>query len=137
VTLVTTWRPGRLQPGPARVAFVSAAVAVPLLALRLRDPHLPGTWGTCPVLALTGTHCPGCGSLRALHDLAGGDLAAALSSNALLVTLGLPLLLVAAVLWVRGREQLTYPLWSYGSAMAVVLCFTVVRNLPLGSALAP
>lgn len=133
----TTWRPGRLLPGPSRLAVVCAAAAVPLLVLRLRDPHLPGAWGTCPVLALTGNNCPGCGSLRALHDLSGGDIVAALSSNALLVVLALPLLLVAAVLWVRGREQPTYPLWAYGSALAIMLAFVVARNLPMGSPLAP
>ncbi len=62
--------------------------------LHLRDPHRGGSWGYCPWLLLTGTYCPGCGGLRAVNDLTRGDLAAAASSNLLLVG-SLPLLLVA------------------------------------------
>ena len=37
----------------------------------------PGHYPTCPFLAITGWYCPGCGSLRAVHDLLHGDLAGA------------------------------------------------------------
>ncbi|MEJ5915517.1 DUF2752 domain-containing protein [Pseudokineococcus sp. 1T1Z-3] len=55
--------------------------------MALRDPHVPGSWVTCPFLLVTGLPCPGCGGLRAVHDLVSGQVAAALVSNALVVVL--------------------------------------------------
>jgi hypothetical protein len=113
------------------------------VALHLRDPHESGSWGFCPWLLLTGTHCPGCGGLRAVNDLTRGDLAAAASSNLLLVS-ALPLV---AALWVRSFAQrwqgvhrpLPQPAAGVAAAVAIVLVavFWVVRNLPVGAVLAP
>ena len=133
-------RPGRLH----RLAPPLASAAVVLagtVALHLRDPHAPGAWGHCPT-ALVGFSCPLCGGLRAVNDLTHLDLAAALSSNLLLV-LALP---VVVALW--GRRLVAC--WRGGAAMAptvvpratwvalafVVTAFTLARNLP-GSWLAP
>jgi hypothetical protein len=57
------------------------------------DPETPGTYPACPFAALTGLACPGCGSLRALHDLVHGSPLAALDHNGLFVVV-----LVTAVL---------------------------------------
>lgn len=122
--------------GPVRLSALSVAALLPLAALRLRDPHLAGSWGACPVLTVTGAFCPGCGALRALNDLAHGDLPAAVASNALLVLVGLPVLLGSAIRWVRRREQPTYPTRAYAGFGLLLVAFTVARNLP-GSALAP
>lgn len=135
--------PGRAGPrrwaGPVTVAAAALAGAT---LLYVRDPHRPGAYGLCPFQALTGLWCPGCGGLRAVHDLTHGDVVASLSSNVFV----LPLVLVLAVAWVRwvgkrwrgenGRMIVVGPV-----ATAVVLgalaVFTVVRNTPWGSILAP
>jgi hypothetical protein len=114
----------------------AALVAVATLALAVRDPHRPGSWGWCPTQVLTHLDCPACGSLRAVHDLTQLDLAAAASSNLLLVVV-LPVVLAlwlrrVVVVW-RGGEAvrpLTVPaaVWAVGLGVAVV--FTVARNLP-------
>jgi hypothetical protein len=57
----------------------------------LTSPFAP----PCLFTAIFGVRCPGCGSLRALHALAHGDLAEALAFNAPLVV-ALP---VAALLF--------------------------------------
>jgi len=44
----------------------------------LTSPFAP----PCLFTAIFGVQCPGCGSLRALHALAQGDLTAALAFNA-------------------------------------------------------
>jgi hypothetical protein len=113
------------------------------VALHLRDPHQSGSWGYCPWLVLTGTACPGCGGLRAVHDLTRGDVAAAISSNALFMS-SLPLL---AALWTRTvvqrwrDERVALPpvfiAWAGGAAILLLLVFWVVRNLPFASYLAP
>ena len=118
-------------------------LAVATLALHLRDPHESGSWGVCPSLALFGVYCPGCGGLRAVNDLTNGDLAAAASSNVVLVAL-IPFAVVALVVWTVDRWQgrRRRPSWQVLRPgvfvlFAVLAAFTVLRNLPAGSWLAP
>ena len=111
--------------------------------LHLRDPHHSGSWGYCPWLLLTGTYCPGCGGLRAVNDLTRGDVAAAASSNLLLVA-SLPFV---ALWW--GRTVLDrwrgvvrpIPLRRVVAGCAgfavVALVFWVARNTGPGAWLAP
>ena len=111
--------------------------------LHLRDPHQGGAWGYCPWLLLTGTYCPGCGGLRAVNDLTHGDVAAAASSNLLLVT-AIPFLVLAwgrttldrwhgRVRQVAARRHVVLAV----SLLVVALVFAVVRNTPAGAWLAP
>ncbi|MDP3968935.1 MAG: DUF2752 domain-containing protein, partial [Nocardioides sp.] len=67
----------RLRVLAGGLAGVGAA-----LLLVVRDPHTPGSFAVCPS-ALLGFACPGCGTLRATHDLLTGDLLGALSHNVL------------------------------------------------------
>jgi hypothetical protein len=96
----------------------------------------------CPLYALTGLYCPGCGGLRGVNDLSNGHLGQAASSNLLLV-LVLPFAAIVFVRWVAGawsgREVRAIPelprAVTYGLVVIAAL-FTVARNLP-GSWLAP
>ncbi|MET8326005.1 DUF2752 domain-containing protein [Streptomyces sp. NPDC005181] len=105
------------------------------------DPNQPGHYPVCPMLQITGLYCPGCGGLRSAHAVAHGDIAAALGSNALAVV-GYAIFAVVWVVWmVRARRGLPLrinlaPVYWWGIG-AVLLIFTVVRNLPFGSLLAP
>ena len=65
----------------------SAVSRRPPWALHVRDPHVTHSWGVCPLYAVTGVYCPGCGGLRGVNDLTNGNLGAAASSNLLLVIL--------------------------------------------------
>ena len=77
---------------------VGALVAAATAYVGAVDPNRPGHYVTCPLLALTGLACPGCGGLRATHDLVHLDLAAAWSMNPLWVVVA-PLLVVLWGLW--------------------------------------
>lgn len=122
-------------------AALGAAGAAAVATVAVVDPNEVGHYPTCPFLATTGLFCPGCGTLRAVHALTRGDLAAAIDLNVLTVVL-LPVLAVGWLLWLAhtlGRRPTApdLPSWA-GPAMAVVVpVFVVVRNLPVGSALAP
>jgi len=112
------------------------------IALHVRDPHTQGSWGFCPFRALTGLDCPGCGGLRAVNDLGNLDLAAAASSN-LLVVLAVPLLVALWVTWTRrawrggpAGPPARHRLVLSQLALALTLVFMVVRNLPFGGWLA-
>jgi hypothetical protein len=113
------------------------------LALHVRDPHVSGTWGGCPWLALTGHYCPGCGGLRAVNDLTNGDLVGALGSNLLFVAM-VPVLVVWWLRWVdrawAGKDRPAgseHPGRWIALFTVVMVLFAVVRNLPVGSGLAP
>jgi len=113
------------------------------LALHFRDPHTQGSWGFCPVKALTGWDCPGCGGLRAVHDLTHLDLGAAASSN-LLFVVAIPLVVAAWFAWTRrawrgqGRwvPAIRHPLLWGQLALVALAAFTILRNLPVGGWLA-
>jgi hypothetical protein len=125
--------------GPVVVASAGLAAAA---VLYLRDPHRPGSYGFCPFHVLTGLWCPGCGGLRATHDLLHGDVWASLTSNVFVAPL-VVVLVVALARWTvqryrggDGRMIVVRPATSaiLVSALAV---FTVLRNTPWGSGLAP
>ena len=112
------------------------------LALHVRDPHSSGSWGYCPS-ALLGLYCPGCGGLRAVNDLTDGRFGAAASSNLLFIIV-LPVLVFLLGRWaverwtgkVRQPDPRRLQLFLVSLGVAAV-AFTVLRNLPAGSWLAP
>lgn len=131
-------RAERLRAPVAGVLTVAAAT----VALHVRDPHVTHSWGVCPLYAATGLYCPGCGGLRAVNDLTNGHVAAAASSNLLLV-LAIPFALVAFVRVSQGawtgqpvRVVPTVPPAVRVGLVVLVVAFTLARNLP-GSWLAP
>jgi uncharacterized protein DUF2752 len=137
MTTAARWRGVRTP-----VLLATAALAAAVL-LQVRDPHLHGSYGFCPWLALTGTACPLCGGLRAVNDLGRGDVVAAASSNLLLVA-SLPVL---AAVWLRslaagwrGRgspyDDRTVRLLLL-TGVGLTVAFWVVRNLPVAAWLMP
>jgi Protein of unknown function (DUF2752) len=90
----------------------------------------------CPLYWLTGLHCPGCGTQRALHALLHGRWQQAASHN-LLAALYVPVLAFGGL--ERLRAELSGRPWFGWLTVALVLAFAVLRNLPgpLGQWLAP
>ncbi len=133
----SVWTGLRVPVAVGVVGLGSAAL------LRLRDPHSSGSYGFCPFQSITGQPCPGCGGLRAVNDLTHGDVAGAVSSNAMAVALVLAL----AGLWIvwvvrrlRGEQQAAMVTLSTRAALVilpVVAVFGMLRVTPWGSWLAP
>jgi hypothetical protein len=110
-------------------------VAALVIALYRFDPARNSFYPRCFLYTTTGLYCPGCGSLRALHQLAHGHLLTALHYNPLLV-LSLPLLVLAGLrhyfLRRAGESPAPFivrPLWIKLVAAAIIL-FTILRNIP-------
>ena len=124
------------RSGCAGRCSAPAALAAATLALHVRDPHVTHSWGVCPLYALTGIYCPGCGGLRGVNDLTDGHLGAAASSNLLLVLRSPSWSCSPAGLgsWQGASASSHAAAGQWASAL--VVAFSVARNLP-GSWLAP
>jgi len=113
------------------------------VALHLRDPHESGSWGLCPSAAL-GFWCPGCGGLRGVNDLTDLRIVDAASSNLVLV-LAMPVVIFLLGRWALDSwsGRLRTPMDHRLNAVLLTLsltalaAFTLLRNLPAGSWLAP
>ncbi len=126
------------QPFSLTAVVLALLVTVMALVLFCFDPTHYGFYPVCRFHQVTGLFCPGCGSLRALHQLLHGHLATALRFNGLLVC-SLPFLGWAAARYLLARikdqptPNLLPPLWLWAAVVAV-FGFTLLRNLPGGPA---
>jgi hypothetical protein len=128
---------------PRILAFTVAAVGAGT-TLALVDPAKTSVYPPCPFHALTGLWCPGCGTLRGLHQLLTGDPAAAFGRNPLMVlTVALLATMLLASLaravGVLRRPPPPLPVAVPWIVFGVVVAFGVLRNIPAEpfSALAP
>jgi hypothetical protein len=98
------------------------------------NPSQFSFYPVCWFYRTTGLLCPGCGSLRALHQLLHGHVVTAFRFNPLLIFC-LPYAgwFAAGYSWRRMKQQpgsLTIrPIWLWGF-LAVAVVFSVWRNLP-------
>ena len=112
-------------------ALLAAAVALVLFCF---DPQQYHFYPLCFFHKTTGLLCPGCGALRATHQLLHGHLAAAFHFNPMLVV-SLPFLVWfgARFAWQKARHQPLSlglrPAWLW-LVLAVVLVVSVLRNVP-------
>lgn len=109
-----------------------ACAAVPVYAV---DPEGVGFFPRCPIHALTGLYCPGCGSTRAVHQLLHGNIGASLRLNPVAFLL-LPALAYSFLSFTveafKGRP-LPRPFGNrlpLALLFGVVLPFSILRNVP-------
>lgn len=100
------------------------------------DPSKSNFFPVCPLFALTGCACPGCGLTRGFHALFRGDIITALDFNALIpvwaVIFGW-VIVSLILLAIRGRGLFmwpTRPKFMY-AFMIVLVTFGVLRNIPV------
>jgi len=119
---------------PALLALPVLLAAAAGIVLFCFDPRHYHFYPICFFHQTTGLLCPGCGALRALHQLLHGHLAAAFRFNPMLVV-ALP-----AFFWLGARYCLRKaanrptalalrPLWLW-LMLTAVLVVSVLRNLP-------
>jgi hypothetical protein len=130
-------QPRRFRSGRLATRALAASLFLALGAATILFRYNPSEFGFYPVCLFhktTGLLCPGCGVLRASHQLLHGHIGAAFQLNALFV-LGLPI-----VAWHFGRvaiqkyrgQAATFsvaPKWPW-TALVVALAFGILRNLP-------
>ena len=118
-------------------AVIAAALGLTavMAVLFAFDPSTAGFFPACAFHELTGWQCPGCGGLRAMHQLSHGHIAAAWRLNPFVIVL------LPVALWLGLREAMrafagrdwpgvvTRPLFGWLAVGALVL-FGVLRNVP-------
>jgi len=132
-------------PARSRSSFFRPKFSVPLILIIGASTVLfffePGRYWFYPQCLLhqtTGLLCPGCGSLRAIHQLLHGHLLVAVHLNALLV-LSTPVLgwfAVRSLIRSLNGHQNTFdvsPLWL-GIFLVAGVLFAVLRNSPFAQA---
>ncbi|MBL7495521.1 DUF2752 domain-containing protein [Frankia sp. CNm7] len=114
---------------------VAAAAVAGSTMVYLVDPAEPGHYPTCPFKWATGgLDCPGCGSMRGLHQALHGHLGAAADYN-LFFVIAAPLLLLGwfvAVGRLLGLPIRTprMPVAIYRALPVLVVAYWIVRNTP-------
>ena len=124
----------------ARRGFLLAARAVIIIILAAGvyyryNPAASFLFPQCPLKALTGLSCPGCGIQRAFHAVLNGHLSEALSYNYFFI-LSIPYAVAIVIAWVlkgTGRAPRTvlfleheYGIYTY---MILFTVWFVVRNI--------
>ena len=112
----------------ARCRFAARAgmvvlLAVVIAALFLFDPSETRYFPRCPIFALTGLKCPGCGTSRALHAVLHCHFGDVLRFNAVLPVLFV--LLVYCVIF-PSHAQRPVIIWL---VIAFVITWGIVRNI--------
>lgn len=114
---------------------VALALTAAVVVLFVFDPSTAGFFPVCAFHELTGWQCPGCGGLRAVHQLTHGHIAAAWRLNPFVVAL------LPVALWLGLREAariflgrdwpglVTRPIFAWLLTAALVL-FGILRNVP-------
>ena len=106
------------------------------------NPESLSFFPSCPFHSITGLHCPGCGSQRAIHDLLHLNFFQAFSHNPLIV-LGMVTGIYKAFLWLKYPDSKQAPnnfLYHKNAPLVVlfiVISFWILRNIPFFSYLQP
>ena len=112
-----------------------AAVSGIVTVLYLFSPYDSGLYAACPFNTLTGLHCPGCGTLRGLHELTHGRLGTAFGLNPLMVLM-LPFIAFSFVKYIaagilgRTERRVFIPSAYIWLLLGVIILFWILRNLP-------
>lgn len=131
-------KPEHYYPLKTRLIFLVLALLIPpgIIILFSFEPSENSFFPKCPWHQLTGTHCAGCGTTRALHALFRGNFAQAAAYNLpflLLMPMFLYWGIAVAVGLLRDRPVATP--WTPSRLVAVVfwimLAFWILRNIPV------
>ena len=106
------------------IGAVALVVVVGGIVLFHLNPANSRLYPACPLHQFTGLYCPGCGSLRAVHQLLHGNLGAAMRLNPLLV-LALPAILILCL-----KPSWAYRVWLPWVALGTLIAYGILRNIP-------
>ena len=114
------------------VLWIGVALVAGCAVLYFFNPAAHGFFPVCMFHRVTGLNCPGCGGLRAVHQLLHGYLATAFRLNPLFVV-AIPvgiIFFLRSTLKKSSEKKISFqPTWLW-IGLAVVVAFGIARNLP-------
>jgi hypothetical protein len=117
-----------------RIAIAGGLTALSTILFAF-NPAVSVFYPPCPFHFLTGFYCPGCGTLRALHQLLHGNLLAAMKLNVLTVIL-VPFIGYGFVFYItagiksRSLPKIFIPAALIWILFGVIILFGILRNIP-------
>lgn len=128
-------RQNRFSIGWWKAVVIGAVLVFGLLVVFAFDPAESSVFPPCPFKTLTGLYCPGCGSLRAVHQVLHGHFLAAIRLNPLMVVFVCTGVLIFIGLRLKGKnaERLRRVLSGSSIGWAVLVVIVVYwfcRNVP-------
>jgi len=89
----------------------------------------------CPFFSLTGLHCPGCGSQRALHQLLHFNIIQTLNHNALYIVGILTIVYNLVIKGINHYSKKNYFNYLYHTKTPIIIgiivvAFWILRNIP-------
>lgn len=128
--LTNSWT--NLHPFKRKLVLGVAVIVMGLIYLKVISPkwglHIP-----CLFNEVTGYYCPGCGVTRASLALIDGDIYQSFRYN-MIVYIVLPFMGIGSFL---REKRVPYANTLLITLAVIVIVFGVLRNLPIGSFLAP
>ncbi len=106
------------------------------IVLYAYEPGGSGLFPSCPFRAITGLHCPGCGTLRGLHQLLHGNLVGAFDFIPLMV-LAIPFIghaVMSDMVFKTSERRLPGRRISPGAIwglLGLIIAFWILRNIPV------
>ncbi|AXT55713.1 DUF2752 domain-containing protein [Aquimarina sp. MMG015] len=85
-----------------------------------------GFFPSCPFHSLTGYHCPGCGSQRAIHDLLNGRILHALQHNLLFVILAIVLFIKLYNYTAKRFLNKKVEDWTYNKYFTYIILISII-----------
>ncbi|RFN59313.1 DUF2752 domain-containing protein [Marixanthomonas ophiurae] len=120
-----------------KIGVIFIILASGLLLFYAFNPIEQSFFIPCPFHYLTGLHCPGCGSQRALHQLVHFNMYEAFRYNPLLV-LSLPILIYSVGITLynfinqtKYRVSFFYKNTFIYTYFGIVVAFWILRNIPI------
>ena len=118
-----------------KFALITFTIIASAIVLYCYNPATTSLYPSSPFRALTGLYCPGCGTLRGLHQLLHGHLITAFGLNPLMV-ISLPFLICSYINYgfeaIKGKPLLKIfipPQWIWFLLQAII-AYWIVRNIP-------
>lgn len=119
-----------------KVITLTGVIVIAAIILYFFNPSSSSLYPPSPFRALTGLYCPGCGTLRALHQLLHGHILKAFELNSLMMV-AMPYLIYSyvsysapVILGVKVPQIFIKPNWIW-LILKIILVYWVLRNIPV------
>lgn len=136
-SIKSTKKISKLKPEKiVKFTLLTLVIITASVVLFRYNPATSGLYPSSPFRVLTGLYCPGCGTLRGLHQLLHGQLITAFGLNPLMI-ISLPFLTCSYINYgfeaIRGKALLTIfiPPKLIWFLLQAIMAYWVVRNIPL------